>query len=93
MGSEGVEADARCYRFAAEAFHEAADASSEASAEMDRFLELAKEMEAEAAIGREVGDRGGGFDMGGLEIAESSGLEMLLEEAAEEPDWLEPGEF
>lgn len=92
MASECVEPDARCYRFAAEAFRGTGD-DSVSSPEVERLLDLARKLEAneegkpgEDTEGRDRGGerREGRLDLGGVldgtGLSGTSGLEMLLEE-------------
>lgn len=79
MESEGVEPDARCYRFAAAAFG-GADEDGELSAEADRLMALAEDLEASGGQGdfsREAGDVDG--LVGGMGLSETAGLQTLLE--------------
>ncbi|CBJ48529.1 conserved unknown protein [Ectocarpus siliculosus] len=94
MGSEGVEPDARCYRFAAEAFGKSGD-GNDASPEAEHFSKIAERLELEAAgtVPRRHGGSGGGGDgaiSGGLDEALSdmgmsgtAGLEELLAKAGD----------
>ncbi|CAB1097375.1 unnamed protein product [Ectocarpus sp. CCAP 1310/34] len=74
MASEGVEPDARCYRFAAEAFGQSGD-GNDASPEAEQFSKIAERLELEAA-GKDPRRRGGGG--GGGDGAISCGLDEAL---------------
>ncbi|CAM9221077.1 unnamed protein product [Ectocarpus fasciculatus] len=90
MASEGVEPDARCYRFASEAFGKSADDENDASPEAEHFSKIAERLELEAA--RKVPSRRGGDSdeagIGGLGealvdmgMSGTAGLQELLAKA------------
>lgn len=88
MASEGVEPDARCYRFAAEAFRNAGDGDQASPPEARRFSEIAARLESESAGGdaREDSDNGGsgggvGEVLRGMGMSGMAELEVLLEGA------------
>lgn len=92
MASEGVEPDARCYRFAAEAFGQSGD-ENDASPEAEHFSKIAERLELEAA-GKVPRRHGGGGGDGAItgDLAEAlsdmgmsgtAGLEELLAKAGD----------
>lgn len=85
MESEGVEPDARCYRFAATAFRGADEDVEYFSAEADRLTALAADMEASDARNSVKGEGDGVVDglAGGLGLSGTSGLQTILEGAAD----------
>lgn len=87
MSSEGVEPDARCYRFAAEAFLTKAGDDSQASpSEARRLSEIAGRLESKSTGLDDAGENGGsGGDLGevlrGMGMSGTAELDMLLEGA------------
>lgn len=90
MASEGVEPDARCYRFASEAFGKSADDENDASPEAERFSKIAERLELEAArrVPRRRGGDSEGAGSGGLGealgdmgMSGTAGLQELLAKA------------
>ncbi|CAM9870079.1 unnamed protein product [Scytosiphon promiscuus] len=90
MASEGVEPDARCYRFAGEAFQQTGEGDQVSPPEARRFSEIATRLESASAGvgGRGDGSAGRNGDAGGLgEVLRGMGmsgteeLDLLLEGA------------
>lgn len=97
MASEGVDPDARCYRFAAEAFRKTGD-ENDPSPEAERYFEIAERLELDAVEdvaegggsmaggGGSGGDGGGGRDslddmLSGMSFSGTVELEALLQGA------------
>lgn len=93
MASEGVDPDARCYRFAAEAFRTTGDAENKPSPEAEHFSEIAERLELGVSkeVARGSGSSGGGGGGGssgslgemlsGMGMSGTAELEALLEGA------------